>query len=114
MDGPGDRSARDLTNTKLAKNQLVSDHFPHFDLSMRFFIPATGADKQVLHQQIESLRRTVDRQSEMMTALMAALAVRDAPKLEPSRSWSAERRSIEKDRDQFTVGDSDDEDRPSR
>lgn len=23
MDGPGDRSAKDLTNTKLAKNQLV-------------------------------------------------------------------------------------------
>jgi len=47
------RDTRDLTNTKLAKNQYV------------------------LLEQIESLRRTVDKQGEMLATLMQALALKE-------------------------------------
>lgn len=110
MDGLGDlKASKDLTNTKLAKNQLVRVS-PVYGVSGW---PGPGPELwsltgQVLHEQIETLRRTVDRQSDMLAALMQALEVK-ATERERSRSSSGKRKSIDKDRDQFTVGDSDDE-----
>lgn len=102
-DGLGDlKSSKDLTNTKLAKNQLVRP----------CLVDGTAGNlliRQVLHEQIEALRRVVDRQNEMMAAMMKALAVTDLPRPNVERSKSAERRSLDRDRDQFTVGDSDEE-----
>jgi hypothetical protein len=104
-------TSKDLTNTKLAKNQLVS--------RPKIMNPSGGtgtygvaADEKVLHQQIESLRRTVDRQNEMLALLMSSMNVSspNGQAEEQSRAVFTDgpgRKSIDKDGEQFTVGDSD-------
>lgn len=68
---PEGRARSDLSNTKLAKNQVVSP------VALR---SASSADTlQVLSDQIQSMRRQIDRQSELINQLLAALNVGSVP-----------------------------------
>lgn len=87
LDGPVDnKTSKDLTNIKLAKNQLVR---PYILTESE----GAGTNEQVLHQQIESLRRTVERQNEMMTTLMKSLNVKGVEDSAPLMN----RRSVDED-----------------
>ncbi|ODN73502.1 hypothetical protein L202_08005 [Cryptococcus amylolentus CBS 6039] len=88
MDGTGaaagERKERDLTNTKLAKNQLV------------------------LLEQIDSLRQTIDSQGEMLRLLTQALGVQNGEEEGARRTGS--RKGKEKSTGgEFKLDDSDDE-----
>lgn len=75
--GPGPRpparDSRDLTNVKLAKNQAV------------------------LLEQIESLRRTIDQQGEMLSALMSTLALREGVELPQQARDKGKGKQVEED-----------------
>jgi hypothetical protein len=74
MPQPAPRDARDLSNIKLAKNQSV------------------------LLEEIEGLRRTVERQGDILTALMRALAAKEGLELEiPSDKGKGKSKSVEED-----------------
>ncbi|WWC85281.1 uncharacterized protein L201_000143 [Kwoniella dendrophila CBS 6074] len=81
-----DKQRGDLTNVKLAKNQYV------------------------LLEQIDSLRKTIDRQGDLLIRLAAALDVKETRNL---RSTSRDRTDGKKhdvdEKDQFALGDSDEE-----
>ncbi|WVQ98521.1 hypothetical protein IAU59_005647 [Kwoniella sp. CBS 9459] len=81
---------RDLTNVKLAKNQLV------------------------LLEQIDSLRRTIDRQGDILARLAAALEEKDGrsssiPTRRSDVGASGATRHNVNDENQFSLGESDDE-----
>jgi hypothetical protein len=87
LDGPVDnKTSKDLTNIKLAKNQLVRPY-------ILTKLEGAGTNEQVLHQQIESIRRTVERQNEMMTTLMKSLNVKGVEDPAPLM----DRRSVDED-----------------
>lgn len=75
---------KDLTNTKLAKNQYV------------------------LLEQIESLRQTLETQGEMLSVLMTALAEKNGMDMPTPKSKGKER-AKEEDESPLSLGESDDE-----
>lgn len=70
-------------------------------------MPADAGSK-VLLEQIAALRRTVDKQSEMLSKLLARFEVEDLPNGCPQESRGRGKSKDEK-KEQFTLGDGDEE-----